>query len=56
LLPMAVVSPPPPPPLLPPPPPPLPPRAYTTGGLSPLQSPSRRLTGPINRGTTPAGN
>jgi rod shape-determining protein MreD len=31
-------------------------RAYTTGGLSPLQSPSRRLTGPINRGTTPAGN
>jgi rod shape-determining protein MreD len=31
-------------------------RAYTTGGLSPLQSPSRRVTGPINRGTTPAGN
>jgi rod shape-determining protein MreD len=30
-------------------------RAYTTGGLSPLQSPSRRVTGPINRGTTPAG-
>ena len=30
-------------------------RAYTTGGLSPLQSPSRRATGPINRGTTPAG-
>ena len=31
-------------------------RAYTTGGLSPLQSPSRRVTGPINRGTTPAGS
>ena len=31
-------------------------RAYTTGGLSPLQSPSRRAAGPINRGTTPAGN
>jgi rod shape-determining protein MreD len=31
-------------------------RAYTTGGLSPLQSPSRRATGPINRGTTPAGS
>lgn len=25
-------------------------RAYTTGGLSPLQSPSQRLGGPINRG------
>ena len=31
-------------------------RAYTTGGLSPLQSPSRRAAGPINRGTTPAGS
>jgi rod shape-determining protein MreD len=31
-------------------------RAYTTGGLSPLQSRSQRLGGPINRGTTPAGN
>jgi rod shape-determining protein MreD len=31
-------------------------RAYTTGGLSPLQSPSQRLAGPINRGTTPAGS
>jgi rod shape-determining protein MreD len=31
-------------------------RAYTTGGLSPLQSPSRRAPGPINRGTTPAGS
>jgi rod shape-determining protein MreD len=31
-------------------------RAYTTGGLSPLQSPSRRVSGPINRGTTPAGS
>jgi rod shape-determining protein MreD len=30
-------------------------RAYTTGGLSPLQSPSQRLGGPINRGTRPAG-
>ncbi len=30
-------------------------RAYTTGGLSPLQSPSQRLGGPINRGTSPAG-
>lgn len=30
-------------------------RAYTTGGLSPLQSRSQRVTGPINRGTTPAG-
>jgi rod shape-determining protein MreD len=30
-------------------------RAYTTGGLSPLQSPSQRLTGQINRGTRPAG-
>jgi hypothetical protein len=30
-------------------------RAYTTGGLSPLQSPSRRLGGQINRGTRPAG-
>jgi rod shape-determining protein MreD len=30
-------------------------RAYTTGGLSPLQSPSRRLDGQINRGTRPAG-
>jgi rod shape-determining protein MreD len=27
-------------------------RAYTTGGLSPLQSPSQRLGGQINRGTT----
>ena len=26
-------------------------RAYTTGGLSPLQSPSQRLTGQIPRGT-----
>jgi rod shape-determining protein MreD len=30
-------------------------RAYTTGGLSPLQSPSRRIGGQINRGTRPAG-
>ena len=30
-------------------------RAYTTGGLSPLQSRSQRLGGPINRGTRPAG-
>jgi rod shape-determining protein MreD len=30
-------------------------RAYTTGGLSPLQSPSQRLGSPINRGTRPAG-
>ena len=30
-------------------------RAYTTGGLSPLQNSSRRVTGPINRGTRPAG-
>jgi rod shape-determining protein MreD len=30
-------------------------RAYTTGGLSPLQSRSQRLGGPINRGTSPAG-
>ena len=30
-------------------------RAYTTGGLSPLQSTSRRSAGQINRGTRPAG-
>ena len=30
-------------------------RAYTTGGLSPLQSRSQRVTGQINRGTRPAG-
>ena len=30
-------------------------RAYTTGGLSHLQSPSRRAAGQINRGTRPAG-
>ena len=30
-------------------------RAYTTGGLSPLQSSSRRVGGQINRGTRPAG-
>jgi len=30
-------------------------RAYTTGGLSPLQSRSQRGAGQINRGTRPAG-